>query len=511
MSEPKPPTDAADEPESTPTPAAKAKPGAAKAAAKADAPAPREGDDEEGDDEAEAEGDEAEEGEGAEAKEPAPPPPNRHERRRRKVKGEDDDVRDRNARLRQQLRQKRAEAERVNLDPLTTSEMIDDVMARGLASFGKWARRNANNLQTAIGILILAGGAFGTYAWYTTSSSEKASSALFQGVLADRGRVLEKDAPAPKPDEEPPYPVYRDPNERYDTALAAYRTTAQKFDGTGAATLARLGEAGILLEKRAYDDAFKAYTDVRSSALGQADIDVKGRAIEGVGFALEGKGDHDGALKAFHDLEGVTGFKELALYHQARLNVIKGDKAKALDLVRSARELLAAAAPDVKAQRAFVSDALDELLRSLDPAGAPPKMPFGGFGGPGGPQISPQDLMRLQEQLRNAGDKGTPLGPAPHAQRLRLRRGPRARRLALRLRIGALERRRRAAHLVPPAGVVPLGRAAPTPHRPQPDPRRRLRAQPARARPPAPAHLRRLGRPRPLRPARQRSVDHLAL
>ncbi|HEU4412307.1 MAG TPA: tetratricopeptide repeat protein [Polyangiaceae bacterium] len=415
-SEPKPPTRDEDEPESAPEPAKKAKSGAPagrkkRPGAAAKAAAPR--------DEAEGEADEAAaaddeggdeggegEGEGAEAEEAAPPP-NRHERRRRKAKGDDDEVRDRNARLRQQLRQKRAEAERVNLTPLTTGEMVDDALARGMASLGKWARRNANNIQTALGLLILAGGAYGIYHWRTTSSAEEASSLLFQGVLADRGRVLEKDAPAPKADEEV-YPVYRDPNERITNALASYRATAQKFDGSGAAILARLGEAGMLLDKRAYDEALKAYTDVRSSALGQADVDVKGRAIEGAGFALEGKGDHEGALKAFRDLESVAGFKELALYHQARLSAAKGDKTKALEFVRAGREALAAAAPEGKAQRVFVSEALDELHRSIDPASAPPKLPMGGLGGPGGPQISPQDLLRLQEQLKGMGDKGTP-------------------------------------------------------------------------------------------------------
>ncbi|HEU4536476.1 MAG TPA: hypothetical protein VFS00_20265 [Polyangiaceae bacterium] len=415
MTEPKPPTSDADEPESAREPAAPAKRRApAKPAAgrrRPPAEAASAGDDEaEGDDEAddEAEGDEGEagaegaEGEGAEAKEAAAPP-NRHERRRRKVRGDDgDDVRDRNARLRQQLRQKRAEAERVELAPLTTGEMVDDALARGMASFGKWARRNANNIQTALGLLLLAGGAYGVYSWRTTSNTEASSAALFQGVAADRGRVLEKDAPAPKPEEEI-YPVYRDPNERVTTALAAYRATAQQFDGSGAAILARLGEAGMLLDKRDYDGALKAYTDVRGSALGQADVDVKGRAIEGVGFALEGKGDSEGALKAFHELEAVAGFKELGLYHQARLSAVKGDKAKALELVRTTREALTALTPEGKAQRTFVSDALDELHRSLDPASAPPKLPIGGLGGPGGPQISPEDLMRLQEQLRGAG------------------------------------------------------------------------------------------------------------
>jgi hypothetical protein len=412
VTEPKPPTSDADEPESAREPAVPAKKRRAPAGASPGRKRPRaaeeasaasdDADEAEGEEESDAEGEEEGEGEGAEAKEAAAPP-NRHERRRRKVKGDDEDVRDRNARLRQQLRQKRAaESERVNLAPLTTSEMVDDALARGMASFGKWARKNANNIQTALGVLILAGGAYGIYSWRTTSNTEESSSALFQGVSADRGRVLEKDAPAPKAEEEI-YPVYRDPNERITTALAAYRATTEKFSGSGTAILARLGEAGVLLDKRSYDDALKAYTDVRGSALGQADLDVKGRAIEGVGFALEGKADHEGALKAFHELESVAGFKELALYHQARLSAAKGDKAKALEFVRSARESLAAATPEAKAQRAFVSEAIDELHRSLDPASAPPKMPLGGLGGPGGPQISPEDLMRLQEQLKGAG------------------------------------------------------------------------------------------------------------
>ena len=63
-----------------------------------------------------------------------------------------------------------------------------------------------------------------------------------------------------------PTPVFKSAEERRDTALASYRKVTSTYPGTGAAILARLGEAGLLLDKRNWDGA-TAYRDVKASAL----------------------------------------------------------------------------------------------------------------------------------------------------------------------------------------------------------------------------------------------------
>src|SRR5690606_20261285 len=116
-----------------------------------------------------------------------------------------------------------------------------------------------------------------------------------------------------------------------EAALEQYREVRGKFPGTGAAILARLAEGSLLLDARDADGALAAYTDVKDSPLAAADSEVKGRALEGIGFAYELKAlaapaekeTHlDAALEAFRELENaveVKGFKELAIYHQARV------------------------------------------------------------------------------------------------------------------------------------------------------------------------------------------------
>src|SRR5690606_4616395 len=73
-------------------------------------------------------------------------------------------------------------------------------------------------------------------------------------------------------------------------------------------------------------------------------------ALEGIGFAYELKAlaapaekeTHlDAALEAFRELENaveVKGFKELAIYHQARVLTNKGEKDKAKELLLSLKE-----------------------------------------------------------------------------------------------------------------------------------------------------------------------------
>jgi len=93
--------------------------------------------------------------------------------------------------------------------------------------------------------------------------------------------------------------------------------------------------------------------DVKGSPLAQADSEVKGRALEGLGFAYELKAVLDApqkdkhlgdAIKEFKELENtdVSGFKELGMYHQGRVYETKGEKDKAIEELKSLHERLAA-------------------------------------------------------------------------------------------------------------------------------------------------------------------------
>src|SRR5262249_41174952 len=149
-----------------------------------------------------------------------------------------------------------------------------------------------------------------------------------------------------------------------------------------------------------------AYRDVKGSPLAAVDVAVRGAALEGIGLALEGKGDAEGALKSSKELEGtnVLEQKELGMYQQARILYGKGDIDKAKELLTSARDHRKArpSSPSSPVSEeshpfGFLESQIDDLLRRIDP-NAVVSSP-----GPvtaGSKSMSPEDLQRLQEQLQ---------------------------------------------------------------------------------------------------------------
>jgi len=191
--------------------------------------------------------------------------------------------------------------------------------------------------------------------------------------------------------------MFKTPDDRREAALAKYREVESKYKGTGASYLARLGEGALLLDKREPDGAIAAFNDVLASSLAKADTEVRGRALESLGFAYEQKKDYDKALEQYKQLESsdVLGFKQMAPYNEARCYQLKGDKAKAIELLKALREDL------MKSTDARLFSALRELaedrLRQLDPTSVPPKRAQLSAGGG---QISPEMLDKLPPELR---------------------------------------------------------------------------------------------------------------
>lgn len=324
---------------------------------------------------------------------------------------------DRNQTVKKQLLKKREDAVRRKV-PLAPGEMLDDALARGMASTGRWLKTNFGALQWVIVGAIVAGGAYAAYDYRATKRQEAASAELIKGAVSERGRISGS-AQSKGPDEpDDPTPIFKSADERRDTALASYRKVVSSYRGSGAAILARLGEAGVLLDKRDWDGALVAYKDVKGSPLAAVDASVRASAVEGIGLALEAKGDTDGALKSFRELENtdVRGPKELGMYHQARILFAKGDLDKAKELLKTARERIKAASSAASSPASgeahpfgFLESQIDDLLRRIDPSAAPEPA-----AAPGRPSkaMTTDDLQRLQEQMKRKV-KGQLQSPAP--------------------------------------------------------------------------------------------------
>ncbi|KYF98727.1 hypothetical protein BE20_34025, partial [Sorangium cellulosum] len=350
--------------------------------------------------------------------EAAPAAPNRAARRRdeatarrRKKKAAGEEVpKDKNARAKELLARRREQAAGRRPVQLLPGEMVEDALSRMTTGAGRWIKKNFHVVQWGVLAALVATGGVLFYLSRTEKKDAVSTSALMSAVAADRGRVLAEDTRSEEEKEFDVTRTFKSAGERSDTALAAYNKVIDDHGGSGAALLAKLGQAGVLLDKKDYDRALEAYSAVVSSPLAGADPDVKGRAIEGIGFAREGKGDLDGALASFKELEAIDmkGYKELALYHQARIHLAKGDSEKAKELLKSAHEKLQAPSTEGRSFQ-FLEAVVEEMLRKIDPAAVPPRA---AFGGPKGQTMTPEEIEQLLRRARENAEKKA--GDAPH-------------------------------------------------------------------------------------------------
>jgi hypothetical protein len=321
------------------------------------------------------------------------------------------------------------------LDAAEIAPEADPLLERA-ARAGKWIQEHRQTFGGLVAVALLgAGGLIGWMYWQGKHQAE-ASAMLAQAIADEHGHVSDKDDDdddSTKP--QGMYPTFKSATDRTQAALAKYRDVEAKYPGTGAAILARLSEGGLLLDSGDAKGALTAYGEVKTSPLAQADVEVRGRAIEGIGFADEllartdagNKDKHlDDALAAYKDLETVDmkGFKELGQYHEARVEQAKGDKAKAIELLKAVHEKVS----DVGETHPFsyLEFVVEDRLRELEPTALPPKSatphgppgagPGGAGAGPGGLDTSDpkiQELLKkLQQQMQQNG--GAPPG-APGA------------------------------------------------------------------------------------------------
>lgn len=287
-----------------------------------------------------------------------------------------------------------------------------DPLIERTAKLSEWAKKNQKLVQV-VGAAILVGLlGFAGYLYYDNKRETEASLGLTKAVEAQRAQIGE---PKKDDDEEDSHQLYfKTFDERRAAALKQYKEVQSKFPGTGAAILSRLAEGSLLLDQRDADGALAAFNDVKGSALAAADAEVKGRAIEGAGFAHELKAGAspdakdaslDAALAAYKELESavdVKGFKELAMYHQARVLMAKGDKDKAKEILVNLKQRLDVGddpiAPGLPSPPSFpfLKEVAMDRLHEIDPAAAPKPHPGAG----GGMNLTPAQIRKMMEDMQ---------------------------------------------------------------------------------------------------------------
>jgi hypothetical protein len=297
-------------------------------------------------------------------------------KRKSKTKSEGtEEISDRNRRLREKAaaerRSKRArEREEAPVRGLAASEIVDDALSRSTQAVANFTKKYFGVIQWLLVAALVGGVGYQIYSYRHGKQTAKVSDALAKAVDRELGRIVVE-----KPPEAEgwkgvvnPVPEFKTEQERTKAASEAYREVTTENSNNAPAVLAKLGLAGTAYDAAKYDDAQKLYEEVKTSSIAAQDVDIKSRAIEGIGMSLEAKGAKDAALKAYHELENleVPAFSMLGLYHQARVLFMKGDRDKSKDLIKRAREKLDKQPAEERQQ--YLDYATGQLLKVLDPA-----------------------------------------------------------------------------------------------------------------------------------------------
>lgn len=297
-----------------------------------------------------------------------------------------------------------------------------DPLIEKTAKLSEWAKENQKTVQIVGALLAAALLGIAGFLYFEHKHETEASVLLTKAVEDERARIGEP----PKDDAEDkgpvdPSPMFKTYELRREAALAKYREVEKRFPKTGAAILARLAEGSLLLDKHEPDPAAAAFNEVKASPLASADQEVKGRALEGLGFAYELKAQATPAeapkflyeaAKAYKELENtvdIRGFKELAMYHQARVAQNRGEKDKAKELLISLKERLGKTDENPSnipqgPSFPYLKEVAMDRLREIDPSAAPKQaQPMS----PGGnPSLSPAQIRKMIEDAQRKQKSG---------------------------------------------------------------------------------------------------------
>jgi tetratricopeptide (TPR) repeat protein len=164
------------------------------------------------------------------------------------------------------------------------------------------------------------------------------------GSVDEAGPELDPSNPMAEP-EPGKFKTFKD---RDEAVLAAGKALDASYGSSSVAERGALVEAGALYDLGKYDDAIAAYNAFLASGPGE---DLAALAREGLGYAQEAKAlaqtdaaarqaGLDAALETFtaidRDEHGLRYTQ--AIYHQARIKALKGDKAGAVELFKRVLE-----------------------------------------------------------------------------------------------------------------------------------------------------------------------------
>jgi hypothetical protein len=184
------------------------------------------------------------------------------------------------------------------------------------------------------------------WSWLDRRREEGATEGFQAAVATEKARLEgaeQNDFQAMLMGEDPSAPKFKSAEERATAALTSLDKLEKDYGSSDVGKRARLVRAGVLYDLGRYEDAANAYKAATASAEGP----LKFVAREGLALSIEAKAlaEKDAAARTAGLDKALAEYKQLqpdaqgyyhdvALYHQARVLALKGDKAAAIALYK---------------------------------------------------------------------------------------------------------------------------------------------------------------------------------
>lgn len=210
-------------------------------------------------------------------------------------------------------------------EKLTRKELrAPDAFQKAGAGFREWLQENHKRVAIAFLAVVLGGAAMAIVGYFVGRGERKSSQELGAALKILARPVEETPPPEADPENEPPFKSEAD---KYEAATKAMADVRKRLGAGRAAAVASLVQGESSLRLGRYDEALKAYEEFLQAT--QAEEPLRAIALEGAGYAHEGKGQLDQALSAFDRLskESTTEFMNgMGLFHRARVLALQNHK-----------------------------------------------------------------------------------------------------------------------------------------------------------------------------------------
>lgn len=236
----------------------------------------------------------------------------------------------------------------------------DDAFQGAVRQVGRGAARRG--LWIVLGLVAMLGAAVAIVvvnAQQETKAAERTAALASAASYEARARITD---PQVFGGAKQSFPVFADEAARAAAITGAIADLQKVAPGSSQEVLTRLVEGADQLRGGRFADAAASYRRFLSAVDERHPLYFMGR--EGLAFALEGAGELDAAVAELKGLAGLKGslYREMALYHQARVLAGAGRKEEALAAVKIYMEEFPLQEPSL------ARDQVRGLLEGLDPS-----------------------------------------------------------------------------------------------------------------------------------------------